>query len=189
MSAQKEVLTLEKRLVPLGFNQLPASALTGSITAATKANPAVITSNSHGLTAGQRVKITSVVGMTELNNNTYTVANPTTNTFELLGINSTAFTTYVSGGTWTLAATGLGAGLGATLAAIPTGATYALLQAEAQAVRWRDDGVDPTTTVGMLLAAGGMQWLRNTDLSAVKILRAAAAGIINIAFYKEQDPV
>ena len=37
--------------------------------------------------------------MTELNGNTYTVANATANTFELQGIDSTAFTAYVSGGT------------------------------------------------------------------------------------------
>ena len=32
--------------------------------------------------------------------------------------------------------------------------TYAIIQAAAQAVRWRDDGVAPTATVGMVLAAG-----------------------------------
>ena len=37
--------------------------------------------------------------MTELNNREFTVANKTTNTFELSGINSSSFTTYTSGGT------------------------------------------------------------------------------------------
>ena len=37
--------------------------------------------------------------MTEVNNREFTVANKTTNTFELSGINSSSFTTYTSGGT------------------------------------------------------------------------------------------
>ena len=72
---------------------------TTNITAITKANPAVVTANSHGLSDGDRVFIKSVAGMTEVNNLEFTVANKTTNTFELSGINSSAFTTYTSGGT------------------------------------------------------------------------------------------
>jgi hypothetical protein len=72
---------------------------TTAITAITKANPAVVTSNSHGLNNGDRVFITGVVGMTEINNREFTVAGKTTNTFQLSGINSSAFTTYTSGGT------------------------------------------------------------------------------------------
>jgi Flp pilus assembly protein TadG len=60
--------------------------LTGSqktITAATKARPVVITSNSHGFSDGDVVWITGVGGMTQLNNKAYVVTNKTTNTFEL----------------------------------------------------------------------------------------------------------
>ena len=69
------------------------------ITAITKANPAVVTSSSHGYADGDHVWIASVVGMTEVNGRRYTVANKTTNTFELSGVNSTDYTTYSSGGT------------------------------------------------------------------------------------------
>lgn len=72
---------------------------TTAITAITKANPAVVTANSHGLSNGDRVFIASVGGMTEVNNREFTVAGVTTNTFQLSGINSSAFTTYTSGGT------------------------------------------------------------------------------------------
>ena len=54
-----------------------------TITAATKADPGVITAASHGYSDGDDVRIIDVGGMTELNNNTYIVANKTTNTFEL----------------------------------------------------------------------------------------------------------
>lgn len=186
MPTSKSILTIEKPLVPLGFNQLPAAALTGSITAATKALPCVITSTAHGLATGQKIVITSVVGMTQLNvAAAFTITKIDANSFSLNLIDSTGYTTYVSGGTWTLAATGLAAGLDSN--AVPTGAVWALVQAEAQAVRWRDDGNDPTTTVGMVIASGSSHWFRITVLSAIKIIRAAAAGIINISFYKELD--
>ena len=45
------------------------------ITAITKANPAVVTSSSHGYSNGDHVWISSVVGMTELNGRRFTVAN------------------------------------------------------------------------------------------------------------------
>ncbi len=73
-----------------------------TITGATQANPVVITSANHSLLNGQNVLIENVVGMTELNGNTYEVANVADNTFELLGINGTGFTAYTSGGTATL---------------------------------------------------------------------------------------
>lgn len=69
-----------------------------TITAATAANPCVITSNSHGLSNGDIVIIEGVVGMTQLNGRYYTVANVATNTFELSGVNSSAYTAYSSGG-------------------------------------------------------------------------------------------
>ena len=72
---------------------------TKTITAITKANPAVVTATSHGYNNGDRVFVSGVVGMTEVNNREFTVANKTTNTFELSGINSSSFTTYTSGGT------------------------------------------------------------------------------------------
>ena len=73
------------------------------ITGITQANPAVVTSNGHGYTNGNEIKIRSVVGMTEVNEKRFLVANVTTNTFSLTdkdgtNISSAAFTAYTSGG-------------------------------------------------------------------------------------------
>lgn len=68
------------------------------ITGATQANPCVITSAGHNLSNGETVHIYNVIGMTELNGNDYTVANATTDTFELSGVNSSGYTAYSSGG-------------------------------------------------------------------------------------------
>lgn len=69
-----------------------------TITNVTSANPAVVTSASHGLANGEKVQIQDVVGMTQINNKEFTVDNVTTNTFELKGENSSGYTTYSSGG-------------------------------------------------------------------------------------------
>ena len=77
-----------------------------SISAATATNPvAITTSSAHGLNNGQKLTITDVVGMIELNGNSY-YANVTSSTaFTLYSdtgltttVDGTAFTPYVSGG-------------------------------------------------------------------------------------------
>jgi hypothetical protein len=69
-----------------------------TITAITKANPAVVTSAAHGIADGEIIRIVEAGGMTEVNGVQFTVDNPATNTFELSGIDSSAYTTYTSGG-------------------------------------------------------------------------------------------
>ena len=74
-----------------------------TISAITKANPAVVTATGHGYENGDEVVISGVVGMTEVNSKRFLVANKATNTFELTdkdgtNINSSTFTTYTSGG-------------------------------------------------------------------------------------------
>ena len=70
----------------------------GVITKATNTSPIVITSAGHHLANSRRVTITGVNGNTAANG-TFTVANVTANTFELVG--SVGNGTYTSGGTWT----------------------------------------------------------------------------------------
>ena len=74
-----------------------------TISGITKANPAVVTATGHGYSNGDEVVISGVVGMTEVNDKRFLVANKATNTFELTdkdgtNINSSSFTTYTSGG-------------------------------------------------------------------------------------------
>ncbi|MCA9339376.1 MAG: hypothetical protein KDA17_00520 [Candidatus Saccharibacteria bacterium] len=74
-----------------------------TITGITRANPGVVTAVAHGFSNGDKVLISDVLGMTEVNGNSYLVANKTTDTFELTSVagvntNTSAFTVYVSGG-------------------------------------------------------------------------------------------
>ena len=63
----------------------------------------MITSASHGYDNGDRILITGILGMVELNKREFEVANKTTNTFEIVdvlgnNIDSTSFSAYTSGG-------------------------------------------------------------------------------------------
>ena len=76
-----------------------------TITGATAADPVVITtSTSHGLSNGESVYITGVVGMTQLNGRTFNITSLTSTTFSLQNsagadIDGSGYTAYTSGGT------------------------------------------------------------------------------------------
>jgi len=76
----------------------PYSGQAKAITAITKANPAVVSCAAHGYPDGTPVLIRDVLGMTEVNDKVFTVANSTTDTFQLSGVNSSGYTAYTSGG-------------------------------------------------------------------------------------------
>lgn len=83
-----------------GEESLPGSGgVSMTITGVTQADPAVVTSTAHGLSNGEEVHISGVVGMTELNGRIFYVAGVTANTFQLENIDSTSYTAYSSGGT------------------------------------------------------------------------------------------
>ena len=96
---QAYVIELGNNYMRFFKDQGQITEATKSISAITKANPAVVTATSHGYSNGDHVWINDVVGMTEVNGRRYTIANVTTHTFELSGVNSTNYTTYSSGGT------------------------------------------------------------------------------------------
>ena len=69
------------------------------IISVTATNPPIVGITSHGFNDGDVIRIRNVVGMTEINQKKFTVANKTTHTFELLGVDGSAYTAYISGGT------------------------------------------------------------------------------------------
>jgi len=74
---------------------------TATITNVTQANPGqVTTSAAHGFTTGEIVGITGVVGMTELNGNSYTVTVVDSTNFTI-GVDTSGYTAYTSDGTAT----------------------------------------------------------------------------------------
>ena len=58
----------------------------------------------------------------------------------------------------------------------------ALITPEGQAVRWRDDNVAPTASVGMPLAAGvTLQY--DGDLSQIQFIEQTGSAKLNITYY------
>lgn len=65
---------------------------------------------------------------------------------------------------------------------VPSGATVALIQAETKDVRWRDDGTNPTTSVGMIIPAGTSLFFTGS-LSAFRVIETAASAKLNVSYY------
>lgn len=65
---------------------------------------------------------------------------------------------------------------------VPTGARLALVQVESADVRWRDDGTNPTTSVGMLLK-NGAGLVYDGSLSALRLIEVSASAKVNVAYY------
>jgi hypothetical protein len=66
---------------------------------------------------------------------------------------------------------------------VPLNARWALLQAEAQTVRIRDDGADPTASVGFPLLVTGDALVYTGNLKGLRVIAATAGGILNVLFY------
>ena len=74
--------------------------------------------------------------------------------------------------------------VGATALTVPKGAVLALIQAEAQAVRWRDDGGTPTAAIGITIATGETFEYRGREgLVAFRAIEAVGGGILNVSYY------
>lgn len=75
---------------------------------------------------------------------------------------------------------------------IPTGVdgqkpNRAVIHCEAQAVRWRDDGSDPSATVGMRLLVGA-ELVYDGDLAKIKFIEEVAGAKINVSYYINTNP-
>lgn len=65
---------------------------------------------------------------------------------------------------------------------VPAGARVAVIHAEAQVIRWRDDGTAPTATVGMRLVVGGELYY-DGELTKLKMIEEVAGAKANVTYY------
>lgn len=77
----------------------PVYAVVTAITNITNASPAVVTDIAHGYSDSDQVLIESVGGMTQINGRTFTILIVDADTYQLVGIDSTSYSGYTSGGT------------------------------------------------------------------------------------------
>jgi hypothetical protein len=73
-----------------------------------------------------------------------------------------------------------------TATTCPGTGSVVMIQAEAQNIRYRLDGVNPTTTEGTLLAAGECHTLAigNGNINKIKVIEAAVGGILNVHAFR-----
>lgn len=64
----------------------------------------------------------------------------------------------------------------------PDNACLALIQCEGAPVRWRDDGVDPTASVGMRLPLAS-ELRYDGNLITVRFIQEASGAKLNISYY------
>ena len=65
---------------------------------------------------------------------------------------------------------------------VPQGATFIRLVCTTQAIRWRDDGIAPTATVGMPLAVD-TELQYDGDLQNIQFIEQTAGTVINVSYY------
>ena len=70
----------------------------------------------------------------------------------------------------------------ATSLTVPANATRAVILAETQPVRWRDDGTAPTSTVGMPLPVSSALSY-DGDLKAIKFIEQSVSAKLNVSYY------
>lgn len=70
----------------------------------------------------------------------------------------------------------------ATGLTIPQGTTLALIVPETQNVRWRDDGTNPTASVGMPIFVGSALSY-DGDLNRIKFIESTTSAVLNISYY------
>jgi hypothetical protein len=67
---------------------------------------------------------------------------------------------------------------------VPPGTNLALLVAESGAVRWRDDGVAPTPTAGMLMEPTQPPFEYSGDINAISFIAVSASATVDASLYK-----
>ena len=88
-----------------------------------------------------------------------------------------------------LTAAQLAASIGLTLPTLPadTQIGLAVIQAEGAPVRWRDDGVAPTASVGMRIyssttVSGELDYVG--DMTAIRFILESGSPLVNVSFYE-----
>jgi hypothetical protein len=74
-------------------------------------------------------------------------------------------------------------GTAAGFASVPAGATLVRFSVTGQSVRYRDDGTNPTATVGVVLPTGVL-FDYSGALGAIKFIQTASSAVLDACFYQ-----
>lgn len=71
----------------------------------------------------------------------------------------------------------------ATALTIPAGCAMVTMVPSAQAIRWRSDGVNPTTAVGYPLAAGAELRYTANRAAAIRVIAQVAGAVLDVYYW------
>ena len=71
----------------------------------------------------------------------------------------------------------------ATALTVPAGTRLVILQPETKSVRWRDDGTNPTASIGMIMAANDV-FIYTGEPSRLRFIEVEASAVLNVSYYK-----
>ena len=97
-TVQAYMLEFGDRTIRVWKDGAAVSSATAPIITIANTSPALVTAFGHTLSNGDHVLVSGVRGMGELNNREFVVANVSSNSFELSGIDAQAFGAYLNGG-------------------------------------------------------------------------------------------
>lgn len=66
---------------------------------------------------------------------------------------------------------------------VPAGTALVLISPETQAIRYRDDGTNPTAAVGYPVPVGAELRYSGSSVSAIKIIGQVASAVVNVMYY------
>lgn len=73
---------------------------------------------------------------------------------------------------------------GIQMLTVPPGALAALISVEIAGVRYRDDGTNPTASVGMPMNPTGSPLLYSGSLSLIAFTQMSSGAVLNVLYYK-----
>jgi len=73
---------------------------------------------------------------------------------------------------------------GASSLTVPAGANFAIIAVDTAAVRWRDDGVAPTASVGMPLSNTGAPLEYSGPLASIQFIAQTGSPVLNVSYYR-----
>lgn len=66
---------------------------------------------------------------------------------------------------------------------LPVGTVWALIRPENCSVRWRDDGVNPSSSVGYPLQVSEELEYTGTELSALRVIQQSPGAVLNVLYF------
>lgn len=71
----------------------------------------------------------------------------------------------------------------ATALNFPVGTQVAIFKPAAQAIRFRDDGTDPTAAVGYPVAVGAEYVYASVSISRLRVIASTAGAVLDVLYY------